>query len=130
TTATAFSGTRGGRRTVGERRTGGACRCSPQASRSSATDSLGKTRPSTCRSRTDRGRAPEDPAPRPSRFQGKGGESLARVAAHETLVDHDPEAGPVRDLELAVHHGECFVDELVQQGVRAERILEDEPRTL
>src|SRR5205807_3536213 len=59
-----------------------------------------------------------------------GDESVARVAAHEALVDLDPETGPVRELELAVHHGELLVDELVQQGVRAERVLEDEPGAL
>src|SRR5438309_10667947 len=37
---------------------------------------------------------------------------LARVAEHERLVHRDPEPGPVRDLELSVHHLERLVDEV------------------
>src|SRR5947208_5521902 len=35
--------------------------------------------------------------------------SLARVAAHEVLVDRDPEPRPIRDLELTIHHLELLV---------------------
>jgi len=45
--------------------------------------------------------------------------SLARVAAHEVLVDRDPEPRPIRDLELTIHHLELLVHQLVQQRVRA-----------
>src|SRR5438552_17381344 len=56
--------------------------------------------------------------------------SLARVAAHEVLVDRDPEPRPIRDLELTIHHLELLVHQLVQQRVRAPRVLEDEPGAL
>src|SRR5262245_47231279 len=58
--------------------------------------------------------------------------TLARsgVTPDERLVDGDAEARAVRDLDLAVDHGELLVDQLVEQRVGAERVLEDEAGAL